>query len=58
MSRVCDVNTTGRACRNELDSDGLCQKVAFVPDDVRMVTPVIDKRHALGVRVRLAFGIV
>ena len=42
MSRVCDVNTTGRARRNKLDSDGLCHNVAFVADDVRHITTVIE----------------
>ena len=56
MSRVSDVNTTGRARRNKLDSDGLCHNVAFVADDVRHVTTVIESSTPGGGAMRRALA--
>ncbi|HTF62786.1 MAG TPA: hypothetical protein VK638_08750, partial [Edaphobacter sp.] len=56
--RVFSVNPTHRSFRNKLDSDGLCHDVAFVPQDVHVVTTGIDKPHPLCVHVGRAVAIV
>ena len=42
---ICNVNPTRRICGNELNGDGLCLDIAFVPEDVYVVTTGIDKSH-------------
>jgi hypothetical protein len=43
--RVCSFNPTRLTCRNELDGDGRRHDVAFVPDEVYVVTTGIRARQ-------------
>ena len=58
VAGICNVDPARRTCRYELDDDGLCHDVAFVAEDMYVITAGIDERHILGVDVGLAIGIV
>ena len=58
VSRVCNVDAARLTCRNEPDGDDLCRDIAFVSDDVHVVTTGVNKRHARCVHFRRAAGIV
>ncbi len=45
VPRVRNVNPTRLTCRKDLNGDARRYDVAFVPDDMRMVTTGIDKSH-------------
>jgi hypothetical protein len=59
VSWICNINPARRTCWNELDRGGACHDIAFVSNDVHMVTVTmwIDKRHVSGIDVRPAFWI-
>src|SRR5206468_3601097 len=58
VPRVCNVDATRLTCRNEPDGDDLCRDIAFVSDDVHVVTTGVNKRHPRCVHLRRAAGIV
>jgi hypothetical protein len=58
VSGIGNVNSTRRICGNELNGDGPCFDIAFVPEVVYVFTTGIDKSHPLCVYVRPALGIV
>jgi hypothetical protein len=43
VPRVCSINSSRLACRNEPDSDGLCHDGTFVSDDVYVFATVVNE---------------
>jgi hypothetical protein len=43
VPRISNIDPTRRIRRNELNSDGFCFYIAFVPQEVYVVTTRIDK---------------
>jgi hypothetical protein len=58
VSRVFRIDPPRLTCWNELDGNGLCYDVAFVPNDMYVTTTGIDKPHAHCIHMGRAAGIV
>ena len=53
-----DVDPARRICGNKLNSDSFCLNIAFISEDMYVVSTRIDKPHPCFVHMRLAVGIV
>ena len=58
IPRICNIDPAGGGCGNELHSNGSRYHVAFIAEQVHVVTTGIHEAHAQHIDVRFAIRIV